>query len=102
MITAKKVKRKCNVRGCRNTASYSISHYREGGNTVIICKDCLKEALNVIEGPKNKELEMMENGNPEMPADDKASKPDGLICPKCGRVYKNGPAYKKHMEQCGG
>ena len=102
MITAKKVKRKCNVRGCRHTDSYSISHYREGGNTVIICKDCLKEALNAIEGPKDKELEMPENVKPEIPADDQSTEMDGLICPKCGREYKSEPAYKKHIEKCGG
>lgn len=41
----RKVKRKCNVRGCRNTDCFSISHTREAGNSVIICKDCLSSAL---------------------------------------------------------
>lgn len=45
---AKKVRRKCGVRGCRNTDSYSISYTREAGNTVIICPQCLKQALELV------------------------------------------------------
>ena len=44
----KQVKRKCNVRGCKNTASFHISRTREIGNSVIICKECLQEALTAI------------------------------------------------------
>ncbi len=45
----KKVKRKCNVRGCRCTDSFAISLSREVGNTVIICKSCLGKALGAID-----------------------------------------------------
>lgn len=45
----KKVKRKCSVRGCKNTESYSVSLTREIGNSVIICKKCLKSALSAVE-----------------------------------------------------
>ena len=48
MIHFKKVKRKCGVRGCKNTASHHLSRSREFGNSVIICADCLKEALSAI------------------------------------------------------
>lgn len=41
----KKVKRKCSVRGCKNTDCFAISRTREIGNTVIICKSCLGNAL---------------------------------------------------------
>lgn len=41
----KKVKRKCSVRGCKNTECFAISRTREIGNTVIICKSCLGNAL---------------------------------------------------------
>lgn len=41
----RRVKRKCNVRGCGNTDSFAISRTREAGNSVIICKDCLTAAL---------------------------------------------------------
>lgn len=45
----KQVKRKCNVRGCKNTDSFAISRTREIGNTVIICKSCLGKALGTID-----------------------------------------------------
>lgn len=45
----KKLRRKCSVRGCSNTDTYSISHSSEAGNTVIICKSCLGKALNAID-----------------------------------------------------
>lgn len=45
----KKLKRKCSVRGCKNTDTYAISLSREVGNTVIICKSCLGKALGAID-----------------------------------------------------
>ena len=46
----KKFKRKCDVRGCKNTADvYLISKRREMGNTIAICKECLKEAQMSID-----------------------------------------------------
>lgn len=44
----RKVKRKCNVRGCRRTDCYAISRTREAGNSVIICKGCLDDASGAI------------------------------------------------------
>ena len=52
MFYVKKIKRKCGVRGCKNTESYSISKSREMGNSIIVCKECLMEALNTIEEQK--------------------------------------------------
>ena len=45
----KKIKRKCGVRGCKNTETYAISKSREAGNSIIACKNCLIEALAEIE-----------------------------------------------------
>lgn len=45
----KKIKRKCNVRGCKNTETYAISKSREMGNSIIACKECMLEALAEIE-----------------------------------------------------
>ncbi len=45
----KKIKRKCGVRGCKNTETYAISKTREMGNSIIACKECLTEVLNTIE-----------------------------------------------------
>lgn len=47
----KRFKRKCDVRGCKNTANvYLISKRREMGNTIAICTDCLKEAESSVDG----------------------------------------------------
>lgn len=47
----KRFKRKCDVRGCKNTADvFLISKRREMGNTIAICKECLKEAQSSIDG----------------------------------------------------
>lgn len=48
MIYAKKVKRKCSVKGCKNTECFAISKSREIGNSVIICKSCLREGLGAV------------------------------------------------------
>ncbi|MBQ4556525.1 MAG: hypothetical protein IJA60_02625 [Clostridia bacterium] len=58
-MNAKYVKRKCSVRGCKNTSSYMISLTREMGNSVIICRECAKAASAAIgkaekERPKEK------------------------------------------------
>ncbi len=59
----KKIKRKCGVRGCKNTVSYAISKNREMGNSVIACRECLLEALNTIE-EQNKPIEAETEGKP--------------------------------------
>ena len=47
----KRFKRKCDVRGCKNTADvFLISKRREMGNTIAICTECLKEAQSSIDG----------------------------------------------------
>ena len=48
----KKLKRKCSVRGCKNTDTFAISLTREVGNTVIACKSCLEKALGAIDNLK--------------------------------------------------
>ena len=49
-MNVKKIKRKCGVRGCKNTASFIISKTREMGGSVIMCRDCMIEALKSTEG----------------------------------------------------
>lgn len=45
----KKFKRKCSVRGCKNTANvFLVSKRREMGGTIGICTDCLREATESI------------------------------------------------------
>ncbi len=48
MLYVRKVRRKCNVRGCRCIDSYAISWTKEAGNTIIACKKCLEEAVKEI------------------------------------------------------
>ena len=51
----RRVKRKCGIRGCRNTDCFAISRAREIGNTVIMCSECLKDALaeiDALDAPK--------------------------------------------------
>ena len=55
----KKIKRKCGVKGCKNTESYAISKTREMGNSIIACKECLLEALAQIE-EQNKPISFVE------------------------------------------
>ena len=46
----KRFKRKCDVRGCKNISDvYLISKRREMGNTIAICRECMKEALSSTE-----------------------------------------------------
>ena len=47
----KKIKRKCDVRGCKNIADvYLISKRRDMSNTIAMCRDCIKEASSATEG----------------------------------------------------
>jgi hypothetical protein len=47
----KRFKRKCDVRGCKNTSNvYLVSKRREMGNTIAICTDCMKEIQKSVEG----------------------------------------------------
>lgn len=47
----KKIKRKCGVRGCNNISDvFVISRRREMGNTVVMCRNCMAEALKDTEG----------------------------------------------------
>lgn len=49
---AKKVKRKCGVRGCKNINCFHISLTREIGNSVIICKSCLEKGIKAVDDIK--------------------------------------------------
>lgn len=91
----RKVKRQCSVRGCRNMNCYHIAKTREVGYSVIICPDCLKDAIKSIEETeKLKE----ENNAPK----EKSNKVKEFVCEKCGKVYKKEQAYLTHIGQCKG
>ena len=89
----RKVKRKCNVRGCRCTDSYAISLVREVGNSVIICKSCLAQGLAAIEAVEEPVLPKadapVEETTPPSDADFK--------CPHCGQICKSELGLQKHI-----
>ena len=46
----KKIKRICSVKGCKNTQNvFVVSKRREVGGSVVICTDCLREAVKDTE-----------------------------------------------------
>ena len=64
----KKFKRKCDVRGCKNTTNvYLISNRREMGNTIAICTDCLKEAQKAIDGYVEEKKTVIKKDRPLFP-----------------------------------
>ena len=64
----KKFKRKCDVRGCKNTANvFLISKRREMGNTIAICTDCLKEAQVSIDGYVEEKKTVIKKDKPLFP-----------------------------------
>ena len=121
MMYAKRVKRKCGVRGCKCLDSFAISRTREGGNSIIICKDCLVDAVKAVEEVQKtpvvkRELKeapplffhstpkaVVEEPAPaepekvETPAEVK-EEPAGFVCPQCGKVCKTEQGLQKHIE----
>lgn len=121
----KKVKRKCNVRGCKSTDCFAISRVREVGNTVIICKSCLGKALGAIDevNPETKSnipvnnapapalfynaqalgLNIDSDVNEETETDAEPTPPaDEFICPKCGRAFDSEKGLNTHLRYCKG
>lgn len=109
---AKRLKRKCMVRGCKNTDTYSISHTRESGNSVIICIDCLiggiKSAKKAEKAPK---VEYVPSKPPELffgdaisaPAsvvEDEADSEEKFICEYCGRECASKIGLTSHLRAC--
>ena len=64
----KRFKRKCDVRGCKNTANvFLVSKRREMGNTIAICTDCLKEAQATIDGYVEEKKAIVKEDRPLFP-----------------------------------
>lgn len=50
-MNVRKIRRKCSVRGCKNTADvFLLSKNREMSNTIAICRDCMRAGLEATEG----------------------------------------------------
>ena len=64
----KKFRRKCDVRGCKNTANvFLVSKRREMGNTIAVCTDCLKEAQSSIDGYVEEKKAVVKEDRPLFP-----------------------------------
>ncbi len=101
MIHFKKVKRKCGVRGCRNTESFHLSCRREFGNSVIICRECLAAALKATaseEHTADKQKPVEETGAVE---ETEVAEETGFICPGCGKSFGTEKGLKTHIRHCG-
>lgn len=51
----KKIRRICDVKGCKNMDSFFISRIAEGGGSIVVCADCIREAAKAIENYKEPE-----------------------------------------------
>lgn len=98
-----KIKRKCDVRGCRCTDSYSISNTREHGNTVIICEGCLRSALSAIK-ENNIKGKVEDNHSSEAPplffSDKLNAQGEAFTCSKCGKIFANKRGLEAHLKSC--
>ncbi len=47
-MKVKRLRRKCDVRGCKNLDTYTLTRVREFGHSVIMCESCLKDALKAV------------------------------------------------------
>lgn len=125
---ARQVRRKCGVRGCKCTECFAISRNRENGNSVIICKSCLSEALTAIDeidpntlsnvppidnsstpelfynakawGKADDETAEDDNGEETVAAEDGKADASELICPVCGKEFESKAGLKTHLRYC--
>lgn len=124
---ARKVKRKCSVRGCKCIDSYAISLTRESGNTIIACKKCLNEAIEAIKSvdPVTKsnipaikqtappplffhpEVEKVEEASvvgAEQPAETteeaEETTAESYVCPTCGKTFGSNNGLIAHSRYC--
>ncbi len=121
----KRVKRKCSIRGCKNTDCFAISRTREVGNTVIACKECLEQALDGIKNiPAEAKSNIPKSGDPVIPplffnaeitaeefgentaseaSEDSSNKSAGsFACERCGKVFESEKGLKAHKRFCTG
>lgn len=122
-MIAKKAKRKCMVRGCKNIDTYACSLTRESGNTPIICSECAakfsaaikkakaeeaKSPAKTISGPpplfyfspeqtKKDKAKTKENTPPD---NDDPNNDEKFICQYCGFECKNKLGLSSHERSC--
>ena len=115
-MRVKRIRRKCGVRGCKNLDTYTISLTRESGNTVIMCKSCLENALKAIEDPQPEKdfrvsyydapplfFSSAKAAAPVEPTVEEAVEPTveaptEFVCPFCGQVCKSEIGLQSHIK----
>ena len=111
-LKAKRIRRVCNVPGCRNTVAYILSRFRTFGNCVILCEECINDALKLVNEIKMKtdiKLDIeplfrcpacgeeflsqsdLDNHNCE------GIQIDPYTCEECGEVFYSHNDYKNHI-----
>ena len=70
MIYAKKLKKKCMVRGCGNTETFALSRSGSEFGNVFICASCLAEGLSQVDEARKdfEEKEKKKASKPSSPA----------------------------------
>lgn len=106
-MRVKKIRRKCSVRGCKNIDTYSIARSHEVGNSVIICKSCLEDALAEIKNPTPVQdprvapyrvyvpIEAVEETTQD--AEVPPTEASEFVCPHCGQVCKSESGLQAHI-----
>lgn len=107
-MNVKKIRHICNVRGCKNTAAYTVSRTREMGNSIIICSDCAKEickAINEYDPRQDKKKHVKEPPALFYPQNIKkrlVSEEDekviSFVCDQCKKEYKTEKGLEQHMK----
>lgn len=105
-MNVKRVKRKCMVRGCKNTDAYAVSLKREMGNSIIVCSDCAVKISKAIENETKSNISSaIDTVVPT--EEDSATHNENIeenkyVCKICGRVCKNEFGLKSHEKSCKG
>ncbi|MBP3359932.1 MAG: hypothetical protein J6N52_03690 [Clostridia bacterium] len=105
-IRVKKVKRRCDVRRCNSREAYLVSRSVESGNSIIVCRDCLEDALAEI---KKLEKGTQENTVPEHETEETSEtevkqETPGVkyACDACGREFTTERGLEIHKRTCKG
>lgn len=102
---AKKLKRKCMVRGCRCIDTYSISLTREHGGSVIICHSCLTSGIKAATIADKEPIKKVIIGKPPDLFFSDINKPvvdEKFICQQCGKECASGIGLISHERSCKG
>lgn len=97
----RKVHSKCMMKGCTCRSSYHISLSRELGNSIIICKNCAKKAVEMINeyekahtATVSAPTETQDEQPAEQPTETQAAE---WVCEECGKICTSKQGLSAHM-----